>query len=372
MEIMHIERMGRSISRLGIAATGLFRRPDVSPMVLERAISEAIEHGVTVIDTVPYQGDAEQLCGRTLRALRAQERVVMISRLAPASADAALKMVLRDDEEVVFADPLPKIYSPGYLRDRVESSLRACKLEALPLCLLEGWHDSWMLSSAWPEIVGAMAQLKRRGRVLHWGLAIPHHALPDTSLVLDEPMITMIAAPYNLWSAAAAPLAEAASQRGIGFLATMVMGQAGLSGEITASAEFRPGDVRNERFADPLRRIELSRRIAEFAAYTKSIPVAAESSDAGREALEESRREMADRECETIAELAVRFVRSNPNVSTAVIGSSSVEHVRSNVAADQKGPLPDHVLVPLRALLARYARARHPEVNEDPSYTRTQ
>jgi aryl-alcohol dehydrogenase-like predicted oxidoreductase len=181
METRYHERLGALVSRLGLAVTGLYQRPDVTPPDVERAISEAVECGVNVIDTTPYQGEAERLCGLTLRALRAQERVQLITKVPPASAEAATKDLLVDDEGVAFRDPLPKVFSPEYLVHRVESSLRATTLEVLPLCLLEGWHDSWLRSTAWPEIAGEMAHLRRRGKVLRSRCPSPRSPTPPRS-----------------------------------------------------------------------------------------------------------------------------------------------------------------------------------------------
>lgn len=365
MESRRYERLRREVSRLGLAATGLYKRPDVDPSAVARVIGEAIDRGVNVLDTAPYLGDSEQLCGQTLRELHAWEKVLLVSKLPPASAEAALKDLLFDDNGVAYRDPVPKIWSPAYLEDRVERSLRATKLEVIPLMLLEGWHDSWLRSTAWPEVQGTLVRLQRRGKVLHWGLQVPAAAIAHTAKILDEPLITAVAAPYSLWSAAAAGLAAAAAERNIAFFAQLVMGQGGLSGQIVATEEFRFDDARSEIFGDEKGRIELSRRIAELAAFTKAIPPAAESSSTAREVLEASRRDLSNRECETVAELAVRFAISNPNVATAVIGASSAAHLRSNAAAVTTGALPEHAMAPVREWMAKYAPKPPPRREED-------
>jgi aryl-alcohol dehydrogenase-like predicted oxidoreductase len=207
-----------------------------------------------------------------------------------------------------------------------------------------------------------MVKLQRKGKVLRWGLSLPRSSIPHTAKILDEPLISAVAAPYCLWSAAAERLAAAAAERRIAFFAQQVLGQGGLSGELVATAELRPGDVRSELFASEQGRIELSRRVAELTAFTKSIPAAARSSDPAREVLERLQRprdrgehgEAAERECQTLAELAVRFPLSDPSVATAVIGMSSREHVRANAEAAARGPLPAHALAPVRAWMARY------------------
>lgn len=360
MEIRKQERMGRDLARFGVGTTGLIGRPDVTERDVERALSEAIERGVQLIDTAPYLAEGEKLCGRLLRELNVTEGVVLATRIPAANEAAASAELLTDDEGRVFRDPLIRAFSPESLTYFVEASLEATGLEALPLCLLEGWHDSWLASSAWPEVTGKMAELQRRGKVLRWGLCVPRPCVAHATGVLSEPLIAAVAAPYSVWTQSASALASAATAHGVAFLAQGVMGQGGLSGEIVAGGRFRLGDVRGERFADPRGLVELSRRIAELAAFTKEIPPAAESSDAGRAALERSRRDPELRECHSMAELALRFVLSDPAVTVAVLGCSSVEHVQKGLTATARGALPDVILARVRETIGRLATPATP------------
>jgi D-threo-aldose 1-dehydrogenase len=52
----------------------------------------------------------------------------------------------------------------------------------------------------------------------------------------------------------------------------------------------------------------------------------------------------------TRAQVALRFVLSNPDVSCAVIGSSELHHIDEALQAAEMGPLPPHVLARLDAL----------------------
>ena len=51
-----------------------------------------------------------------------------------------------------------------------------------------------------------------------------------------------------------------------------------------------------------------------------------------------------------ITELAIRFVISNPLVSTTLMGARSVAEVEANVAAAEKGPLRPGVLARLKEI----------------------
>jgi L-galactose dehydrogenase/L-glyceraldehyde 3-phosphate reductase len=55
----------------------------------------------------------------------------------------------------------------------------------------------------------------------------------------------------------------------------------------------------------------------------------------------------------TRAQVALRFVLSNPNVSAAVIGSAELHHIDEALQAAEMGPLPPHVLARLDALYER-------------------
>jgi aryl-alcohol dehydrogenase-like predicted oxidoreductase len=52
----------------------------------------------------------------------------------------------------------------------------------------------------------------------------------------------------------------------------------------------------------------------------------------------------------TRAQVALRFVLSNPHISCAVIGSAELHHVDEALAAAEMGPLPQSVLARLDAL----------------------
>ena len=54
-------------------------------------------------------------------------------------------------------------------------------------------------------------------------------------------------------------------------------------------------------------------------------------------------------------EFVLRFTLSSPGLSTTIVGTSNLDHLRENVAAAAKGPLPEDVF---RAAKGRLARAR--------------
>jgi len=53
-----------------------------------------------------------------------------------------------------------------------------------------------------------------------------------------------------------------------------------------------------------------------------------------------------------LAELGLRFVISNPDISTVLMGARSVEEVEANIASVEKGPLPSDLLARLQEIAA--------------------
>jgi aryl-alcohol dehydrogenase-like predicted oxidoreductase len=52
-------------------------------------------------------------------------------------------------------------------------------------------------------------------------------------------------------------------------------------------------------------------------------------------------------------EFLLRYTISHPDLSTTIIGTMDPEHVKRNVAAASKGPLPESVRAELKERLAR-------------------
>ena len=47
-------------------------------------------------------------------------------------------------------------------------------------------------------------------------------------------------------------------------------------------------------------------------------------------------------------EIALRFTISHPGIHVAIIGTTNPENTRANIAAAEKGPLPDEVVIKIR------------------------
>ena len=157
--VMKLRIGDRTITRVGCGdvrlATAASRGVDAREV--ERALHAALELGLMLLDAADEEA-AERLCGEAVRALRLRDRVVVACRVPelPVRPGAGRR------------DTLPERLPVGYVQQRIEASLRATRLDALPLAQLP-LRGAWRASAAWPELVGACERLVREGKVLAWG-----------------------------------------------------------------------------------------------------------------------------------------------------------------------------------------------------------
>ena len=325
---MRTRRLGRTglvVGELGLGTRG-FTRAGFDASDVRRVVSHAIERGVELIDAW-REPDLERAIGDAVRDLRARDRVVIATKVAPAEEDGPSP-----------TRALHRVFPAGHVQDQVERVLRATRLEVLPVAVLHAWFDAWLDDTAWPELRGALERLVREGKVLHWGVADTGGGPGALVRALAEPVLAVAVTSYNLFERAPdAALFAAARAHDAGVIVRTPLAEGALGGELAADATFPPGDPRATAFAGD-RLTDVAVRLARLAEHVAVTPPAARSTDPAREALEAAeaaRRGDVEVEARTIGELALRFALGNAPGGPIVAGASSREHVDANfLAAD--------------------------------------
>jgi len=313
MQFRPLGRTGLEVSAVGFGAWGLagelWRGADTGDA--EAALAAALDAGCTFIDTALIYGPgiSEQIIGRVLRE---RDGVVVASKVPP------LDRRWPPDPAV----PLAQIFPADHVVRSVDESLRNLGLDALPLEQLHVWLDAWLDDPTWPELARVMEDLVRAGKVLHWGISANDHA-PDIALrALDVPLIETVQVIYNIFdrSPEQALFPRAAARRA-GVIARVPFDEGALVGAVTADSAFDPRDFRSRYFRGD--------RAAE----------------AGERA--DKLRALLGAEATTLAELALRFVLSRPEVSTVIPGARRPAHARANMSAADDRPLSPSLLAQL-------------------------
>lgn len=267
---------------------------------VERTLHEAIVLGVTLFD-VAADADSEKLAGDGVRAQRARDHVVVATRV-PVLAE--LPGAPRRD---VLTERLPV----AYVQRCIETSLRATRLDALPLAQLP-LRPAWLSSPAWPELVGTCDRLIREGKVLAWGALLDEPDDDAAPALVAEPWLAAVSVIYHLCERRAEPLFEPAAKRGLAVLARQPLAGGALAGGVGPGMQLALHDDRRALDAAALERIAVA--MARLAAFVAREPPPARSVAAARQIVERAVRR-DDVECHDVAELALRFVIDRAGVA---------------------------------------------------------
>ena len=270
------------------------------------ALRLAVSLGLNFIDTALAYGDghSEQLVGRVVREsagkIYVATKVPPKNRIWPARAGI----------------PLQQVFPEDYVVQSTETSLRNLGLETIDLQQLHVWNPEWTAREEWRN---AFDRLKRSGKVRAVGVSINDHQ-PDTALdLIDTGLIDTVQVIYNIFDQTPQQrLFPKCIEKDIGVLARVPFDEGSLTGNITGSTTFPPGDFRNHYFrGDRKRQVE-----EHIGALLNDLKFTRDK----------------------LPETALRFCISPPAVSTAIPGMRSRRSVEANCRVPDEGALSPDVL----------------------------
>lgn len=312
MRYRRLGRTGFEVSEVSYGAWGVggvqwLGRTDAEA---RRALRRSIELGLNFVDTALAYGDghSERLVGEVVR--EAETRIRVASKVPPKNQRWPARRGIGIEE----------VFPYDYVIACTEQSLRNLRLEALDLQQLHVWNPEWLDRDEWRR---AFRDLKESGKVLAAGVSINDHD-PDSALeLIRSGLIDVVQVIYNIFDQSPERrLLPLAREVGVGVIARVPFDEGALTGAITATTVFDPGDFRAEYFAgDRPRQVE--ERVAAL------------------------RRDLAG-VAGTLPEIALRFCLSHPAVSTVIPGMRTVRHVDANLAVSEQERLDEATLAILR------------------------
>jgi aryl-alcohol dehydrogenase-like predicted oxidoreductase len=293
---------------------------NVDASELARALHHALALGISLIDVAPEDA-AERLVGDAVRSLRLRDGTVVATHVPLVAERPGLPK--RD----VLHERLPV----RYVQERVELSLRATRLDVLPLVMLTAL-PRWRDSPAWPELAGTLTRLVREGKVLEWGELVD--PTPDESGVTVELPFVATAGTFNLCARTTKVT-----------LARHPLAGGALTGALGPGVHLAVHDDRHTIDDAGLERSAVM--VAHLAPLVDREPPAARSCDAARAVLDRGRRP-DHLEARTVAELALRWVIDRDAIALPRLHRK--EHVDAAVAAASAAPLTPALLERLDSL----------------------
>ncbi|MFJ5925120.1 aldo/keto reductase [Kitasatospora sp. NPDC092948] len=309
MRNRQLGRSGVEVSEVGFGAWGIGASGWIGAQEDESlaALHRAIDLGVNFIDTARGYGESERLVGRVVRERAAAGQQVRVATKVPP--------LNRQWPARPGVDPA-ETFPGAHIRESVQTSLRASGLERFDLVQFHVWHDEWLGRGDWLETV---TELKEEGLIGLFGVSINDHEPHSAVELVRSGAVDAVQVIFNVFDQS--PLDElfpACREHGVGVIVRVALDEGGLTGRLTADTVFPDGDFRQRYFRGD-RLAEVERRAAAITA------------DLGIEA-------------DGLAEAALRFVLSEPAVSTVIPGMRSVRNVERNAAVGDGVPLGEREL----------------------------
>jgi aryl-alcohol dehydrogenase-like predicted oxidoreductase len=273
-------------------------------------LQAAVDAGVTFFDSAQIYGygHTDRLLGELVRANPGRELFVA-SKVPPKNRQWPAKP----------GDRVRDVFPADHIRASVEGMLRQLRAEAIDLVQFHVWQDAWADDPGWQRTV---QELRRDGRVRHVGISVNRREPANVLRTLRTGLIDAVQVVYNVFDQAPEDeLFPACRELGVAVIARVPLDEGSLSGTLTLDSRWPDGDWRTTYFGP--------------AALAATIPRV------------EALRPLV-LEGQTMAQVALRFILSNPDVTTVIPGTRRLEHLAANVAAAEAGPLPADVVAALR------------------------
>ena len=275
------------------------------------SLHRAVELGCNFFDTAwGYgRGHSEQLLGQLVRA-HPDKRIYVATKIPPKNGQWPARPEYSLDET----------FPPDHIREYVESSLRNLGLGSMDLIQFHVWDDSWAEDKRWQK---AMDDLKREGLVRTVGISLNRWEPENAIRALRTGLIDAVQVIYNIFDQAPEDeLFPVCRELNIGVIARVPFDEGTLTGTLTLDSQWPEGDWRNGYFGSE----NLKASVERAKALRPVIP-------AGM----------------TMPEMALRFILSNPDVSTIIPGMRKLKNVEMNIAASDVGGLEPGLIQRLRA-----------------------
>lgn len=310
MNYRQFGRTGWQVSEIGYGMWGMGGWSGSDDEESLRSLQRAVDLGCNFFDTafVYGNGRSENLLGQLVRA-NPDKKLYTATKVPPKNGKFPTLPEYSLDE----------CYPPEHIEEFVHKSLANAGLESFDLVQLHTWNDDWADDDSWSN---KLDDLQRQGLVKASGLSLNRWEPWNGVRAVRSGKIDSVQVIYNIFDQNPEDdLFPACREMNVAVIARVPFDEGGLTGTLTKETTFPPEDWRSGYFKP------------------ENLIPSVERADALKPLVPEN---------STMPEMALRFILSNPTVSTIIPGMRKIKHVETNIAASDKGALPADLLAELR------------------------
>ena len=311
MQFRRFGRIGWKVSEVGYGMWGMGGWTGSDDEESRRALDRAIELGCNFFDTAfAYgMGRSEKLLGEAVR--RHPEHTLYV----------ATKIPPKDWKWPGRAEsPIGDVFPASHIREFTEKSLENLGASRIDLQQLHVWSDAWATDEGWQRAVG---DLKKQGLIGAFGISVNRWQPANVMKALRTGLVDVVQVVYNIFDQNPEDeLFPVCRELDIAVIARVPFDEGSLTGALTPESTWPEGDWRNIYFTPD----NIAQTLERVAPLEQLVPDGMD-----------------------LPEMALRFILSQPAVSTVIPGMRKVRHVERNIAASDREALPARLTAALRA-----------------------
>jgi aryl-alcohol dehydrogenase-like predicted oxidoreductase len=310
MRYRRFGRKGWQVSEIGYGMWGMGSWSGSDDEESLASLQHAVELGCTFFDTAWAYGEgrSEGLLGQLVRA-NPDKRLYTATKIPPKNRQWPSR------REFSLDDSFP----PEHIEEYVHISLKNAGLQSFDLMQFHVWEDHWVEDDRWAK---KMDELRSQHLIEAVGISINRWEPWNGVRAVKSGLIDSVQVIYNIFDQNPEDeLFPACREMDVAVIARVPFDEGSLTGTLTKESKWPEGDWRNTYFVP------------------ENLIPSVERADALKPLVPKG---------ETMPEMALRFILGNPTVSTIIPGMRKLNHVESNIAASDTGPLPEDLLAKLR------------------------
>tara|TARA_R110000764_G_scaffold14529_1_gene41427 strand:- start:175 stop:1146 length:972 start_codon:yes stop_codon:yes gene_type:complete len=294
---MKYRRFGRTdwqVSEVGYGMWGMAGWTASDDEQSAKSLDLAVENGVNFFDTAwGYgEGHSEELLGALVKR-HPSKKIYTASKIPPKNFQWPAK------PEYAIEDSYPT----AHIMDYTHKTLKNLGLEQIDLMQFHTWDDVWSDREEWQR---AIEDLKTSGKISAMGISMNRWEPENGIKALKTGLLDAVQVIYNIFDQAPVDtLFPLCNEMDIATIARVPFDEGTLTGTMTKETTFPKGDWRGTYFVP------------------ENLISSVEHADALRPLIPQGM---------TMAEMALRFILMNDNVSTTIPGMRKQRNVLANTA----------------------------------------
>ncbi len=310
MKYRRFGRTGWQVSEIGYGMWGLagWKGHDDKEVLL--ALDRSAELGCNFYDTAWGYGEgrSEKILGDLLKR-NPSKTIHFATKIPPKNFKWPSKPHY----------PLEETFPYDHIIEYTERSLGNLDVDCIDLMQFHVWEDNWSGHDDWKR---AVLKLKEDGKVRYFGISVNRWEPDNVLETLKTGLIDSVQVIYNIFDQAPEDrLFPLCRKLDIATIARVPFDEGTLTGTFTNETRFDPDDWRSTYFVEE----NLTSSVAHADALKPLVP-----------------------EKMTMAEMALRFILSNPDVSTIIPGMRRMKNVNMNIGVSDSMGLDEELLAKLK------------------------